>query len=74
MYVHLKAQRLIRFLSRTKSKPVLVVTDNPGMAKKGASINFVEVEGKIKFELNQKNAEASGLKVAGALASLAILV
>ena len=61
-------------LSNTKSKPVLVVTDNPGMAKKGASINFVEVEGKIKFELNQKNAEASGLKVAGALASLAILV
>lgn len=61
-------------LSKTKSKPVLVVTDKPGLAKKGAAINFVEVEGKIKFELSQKNAEANGLKVAGALASLAILV
>ena len=61
-------------MSTTKSKPVLVVTDNPGLAEKGAAINFVEVEGKIKFELNQKTAESNGLKVAGALASLAILV
>jgi hypothetical protein len=69
-----ESAKLNQVLSNTKSKPVLVVTDNPGLAKKGAAINFVEVEGKIKFELSQKNAEASGLKVAGALASLAILV
>ena len=61
-------------LSNTNSKPMLIVTDNPGLAKKGAAINFVEVDGKIKFELSQKNAEARGLKVAGSLASLAILV
>lgn len=61
-------------LLNTKNKAILVVTDKPGLAKKGAAINFVEVEGKIKFELNQKNVEAKGLKVAGSLASLAILV
>lgn len=69
-----ESAKLNQVLSNTKSKPVLVVTDNPGFAKKGAAINFVEVGGKIKFELSQKNAEANGLKVAGALASLAILV
>jgi hypothetical protein len=69
-----ESARFDQVLSNTLSKPVLVVTDNPGLAKKGAAINFVEVEGKIKFELNQKNAESNGLKVAGSLASLAILV
>ena len=63
-----------KIISKTKSQQVLIVTGNPGLAKKGAAIHFVEVEGKIKFELNQKNAEARGLKVAGSLASLAILV
>ena len=61
-------------LTETGSQPVLLVTAKPGLAKKGAAINFVEVEGKIKFELNQKNAETRGLKVAGSLASLAIIV
>lgn len=65
---------LDQVLSKTSSKPVLIVTDNPGLAGKGAAINFVEVEGKIKFELNKKNAEAKGLKVANVLASLAIIV
>jgi hypothetical protein len=65
---------LDQVLSKTSGKPILIVTDNPGLAKKGAAINFVEVSGKIKFELNKKNAESRGLKVAGALASLAIIV
>ena len=69
-----ESAKLNQVLSYMESKAVLVVTNNPGLAEKGASINFVEVEGKIKFELNQKNAEAQGLKVAGSLASLAILV
>lgn len=55
-------------------KPVLIVTDKPGMAEKGSAINFVEKDGKIKFELNQAVTERQGLKVAGSLASLAILI
>ena len=65
---------LDQVLSKTSSKPILIVTDSPGLARKGAAINFVEVEGKIKFELNRKNTEKKGLKVAGTLASLAIIV
>lgn len=55
-------------------QPTLIVTDNPGMATKGATINFVEQDSKIKFQLNQKNAKSKGLKVAGSLTSLAILL
>lgn len=54
--------------------PTLIVTDKEGMAKKGAAINFVEQNGKIRFELNQSDAENLGLKISNSLASLAILV
>lgn len=75
LYVSASESGLLdQVLLKMKSKPVLIITDKPGLAKKGAAINFVEVEGKVKFELNQKNAEVQGLKVAGSLASLAILV
>ncbi len=58
----------------TQEQSILVVTDKPGLAEKGADINFIEVDGKIKFELNQHHVEARGMKVAGSLASLAIMV
>ncbi len=60
--------------SSTGKNPVLIVTDKPGMAQKGAAINFIEQDGKIRFELNQSDAESRGLKVSGALISLAVLV
>ncbi len=52
----------------------LLVTDSPGQAQKGSTINFVDVDGRIKFELNQSNAEKRNLKISGALVSLAIIV
>jgi hypothetical protein len=69
-----ESDRMTEIIQATNSKPVLLVTDKPGLAKKGAAINFVEQEGKVKFELNQQNAESRGLKVSGSLSSLAIIV
>jgi len=60
--------------SKTSNHATLLVTDGAGMAKKGSVINFVEQEGKIKFELNQANAESRGLKVSSSLVNLAIVV
>ncbi len=59
---------------RTISKPMLIVTDTPGMANQGSIINFVDKDGKIKFELNESNALSRGLIVSGSLASLAIVI
>ncbi len=52
----------------------LIITDKPGMAHQGATINFIQESGKIKFELNQTNATKHGLKVAGSLTALSIPV
>lgn len=60
--------------NKVKGKGTLVITDKAGLGKKGSGINFKNVDNKLKFELNQSAIEASNLKVAGALASMAILI
>ena len=60
--------------SKFASLPVLIITEAPGMAEKGAAINFVEQGGKIKFELNESETERKNLKVASQLKTLAILI
>lgn len=58
----------------TSGKPILIVTDSPGMANKGSVINFIEKDGKIKFELNEAKAATRNLIVSGSLTTLAILI
>jgi hypothetical protein len=65
---------LAEIVNKTSASPVLIITDTQGMASKGAVINFVEQDGKIKFELNESVAAGRNLKVSGSLTSLAILI
>jgi hypothetical protein len=58
----------------TAEKPVLIVTDSPGMATQGSVINFIEMDGKIKFELNEAKANSRNLVISGSLTTLAILI
>jgi hypothetical protein len=60
--------------NKVKGKGTLVITDKAGLGVKGSGINFKTVDNKLKFELNQRAVEASNLKVAGALSSMAILI
>lgn len=61
-------------VSKIKGKAILLVTEQPGLAKKGSAINFVVVDNRQKFELNQINAEKNNLKVSSSLLALAIPV
>jgi hypothetical protein len=56
------------------SKPILIVTESPGMATQGSVINFVEKDGKMKFELNESKASSHGLIVSASLTNLAIII
>jgi hypothetical protein len=60
--------------TKTAGKPVLLITDTPGMATQGAVINFIEKDGKIKFELNESQAGKRNLVVSSSLTSLAIII
>ncbi len=55
-------------------KPVLLITEKPGLAQKGSSINFVIKENKWRFELNENATRQVGLKVSAELTKLAISV
>ncbi|MCX6311902.1 MAG: YfiR family protein [Bacteroidetes bacterium] len=65
---------LAEIIAKVKGKATLIVTEQPGLAKKGAAINFVVVDNRQKFELNQNNAAKNNLKVSSALLALAIPV
>jgi hypothetical protein len=61
-------------LTRTNGKGTLVVSEKDGYAAKGAGINFVEIENRLKFEANPKAINAAGLKASSQLLKLAIIV
>jgi hypothetical protein len=56
------------------SKPVLLVTEKSGLSKKGACINFVIVDDKLRFEINKSAIESRNLKISSDLLKLGILV
>ena len=53
---------------------LLIVTEERGMAMKGAAVNIIEKDQKIRFELNETALKRAGLKASSQLLSLAILV
>jgi hypothetical protein len=60
--------------SKVSGKPVLVISETGSGAKRGAGINFIMVDDKMKFELNKGMVERQGLKVSGDLVTLSIVV
>ena len=52
----------------------LYVTENPGMALKGADINFISKVNKVLFELNEKTMEQHNLQVSSDLKKFAVIL
>lgn len=61
-------------IAQTKYKPVLIVTDKPGLAQNGAGINFVHDGDKINIEINQKSLKQRHLTIKASLLRIAKLV
>jgi hypothetical protein len=61
-------------LGKIKEYSTLVITDKPGMATQGSAINFVVLQNRQKFELNESNAVKYKLKISNSLEALAIIV
>jgi len=52
--------------------PVLTVAETDGFLEAGGMINFVEQDGKIRFQISDTAAKAAHLKISSKLLSLAI--
>lgn len=57
--------------AKNRNKGALVVAESPGACRIGASINFVVMDNKLKFEYNKTTAERAGLKTNDDLRQLA---
>ncbi len=66
--------RLRKIVTHAKAFPVLLIGETPGYAESGVGINFFIQENQIRFEINIKAAELSGLKISSELLSLARIV
>ncbi len=62
--------QLTEVIAKSKGKSTLIVTEKPGLAQKGAGINFIVEDNKQKIELNKENISKYKLKVAETLVKL----
>ncbi|HSZ71622.1 MAG TPA: YfiR family protein [Cytophagaceae bacterium] len=66
--------KLADLLARTSSSPIVVVAETDGASVKGAIFNFVLIDQKLRFEVNESKANAKGIKLAANLVKLGIPV
>ena len=68
------AKQLDDLKKQLGSRNVLTVSDSPGLAERGVAINFVVVDGKLKFEINTATLKRAGLQASSQLLKLATLI
>ena len=61
-------------VTQTASTSALIISESSGLAAKGSVINFILVDEKLRFELNESKATAKSLKLAPNLVKLGIPV
>lgn len=64
---HLAAKLIERF----GSQPILIITEEPDLTRKGAGVSFKQVSGKLRFQINEEAIKSKGLKVSSSLLVLA---
>lgn len=69
-----QSSHLSTIAGKISGKPILLISEVTNGAKKGAGINLIIVDDKMKFEMNKGQIEKQGLKVSGDLIKLAVLV
>jgi uncharacterized protein DUF4154 len=60
-------------LKKIQTQPILTISDTPGFAQKGVIFNFVNIENRLRFEINSMAAQQAGLKISSRLLKLAII-
>lgn len=66
-----KAKEISDMVAKIGGGSTLIVSENKSAIEKGAAINFVILEDKLKFELKTSNASSVGLKIHSNLENMA---
>ncbi|HSX61078.1 MAG TPA: YfiR family protein [Tahibacter sp.] len=62
---------LVEALRAADARPMLVVTEAESALTKGSVINFIVVDGRVRFEISTTGAEQRGLKLSSRLLAVA---
>ncbi len=65
---------LAKILKKVDGKPCFTVSDAEYFARYGVMVNFVEVDGKTKFEVNRTTMKMSGLKMSSKMLKMAVII
>lgn len=69
---HDKAEALQEVVGKLKNSSTLIITEKDGVLKQGAIINFISVDGKLKFETNKTEIEKREIRIAADLLKLSV--
>jgi hypothetical protein len=67
-------KRMRTVLNQVKTLGILVISEGEGFSELGAGINFLTVNNKVRFEINKRAINKSGLKISSELLNLAYRV
>ena len=67
-------RRLNEILAEVKGYPVVTVADTDGFAYRGAMVNFVIVDNKIRFKVNRQSMESNPIKLSSEILDLSVMV
>lgn len=59
------------FQERASANGLVIISESKGSLNKGAHINLINVDGKLRFELNESRMKHDGIKFSKGLSSLA---
>lgn len=75
LFISASYQKLLpQILAVTKEYPVLTIGDTPGFAQQGVLVNFVVINGRLHFEINETALRAVPLTVRSRLLGIAKIV
>lgn len=69
-----KSKELASLRTKFSTKPLLIISEKPGLAQQGSDINFIMNDGRWKFEVNQATTELHKLKISQELIKFALKV
>lgn len=69
-----ESSSLKRIVALTAGAPTLIVSESEGLARKGACINFITVDDRLKLEINKASIEQRNLHIASELLELGIII
>ncbi|MBT1698516.1 DUF4154 domain-containing protein [Fulvivirgaceae bacterium PWU4] len=69
-----KARALAAVLEKIGVQPTLIITNKMDYARKGSGVNFLLVEGKLKYEINCGSIERRGMKISANVKRMGIIV